>query len=131
MKLWVLALTDAKTSEMALLVHPLVQLIVGVIRLTANIKYFPFHLKCVELLTTINEKTGQFVPAMQYILSPFDASNYNYFNAKPRPLQDKSIPDTMIALKFAKKHVDTQECKDRIVKEAIEALTLYLAANSS
>ena len=131
MKLWVLALTDAKTSDLVLLVHPLVQLIVGVIRLTANIKYFPFHLKAFELLTLINEKTGQFVPAMQYVIHPFDASNYNFFNGKPRPLQDKSIPDTIVSLKFAKKHVDTSEAKDRIVKEALESLTLYLAVNSS
>lgn len=53
MKLWVLALTGASTSDLVMLVHPLVQLIVGVIRLTSNIKYFPFHLKCVELLTII------------------------------------------------------------------------------
>jgi hypothetical protein len=131
MKLWVLALTDAKTSDLVLLVHPLVQLIVGVIRLTSNIKYYPFHLKAIELLTMINEKTGQFVPTIQYIVAPFDSCNYNYFNAKPKPLQDKSIPDTLVALKFAKKHVDTQECKDRIIREAIGALTMYLAANSS
>ena len=64
MKLWVLALTDASTSDLVLLVHPLVQLIVGVIKVTQNIKYFPFHLKAFELLTIINAKTGQFVPAV-------------------------------------------------------------------
>ena len=37
----------------------------------------------------------------------------------------------MVSLKFAKKHVETAEAKDRIVKEAIEALTKYLAANAS
>ena len=86
MKLWVLALTDASTSDLVLLVHPLVQLIVGVIKLTQNIKYFPFHLKCFELLTLISAKTGQFVPAVQYILHPFDSTSINYFNAKPKSL---------------------------------------------
>jgi hypothetical protein len=131
MKLWVLALTNASTSDLALLVHPLVQLIVGVLRLTINIKYFPFHLKCFELLTTINEKTGQFVPAVQYILYPFDSANINFFNGKPKALTDKMIPETVICLKIAKKHLETQEMKDRIIKDAIEALTLYLSANSA
>jgi len=131
MKLWVLALTDASTSDLVLLVHPLVQLIVGVIKVTQNIKYFPFHLKCFELLTTINQKTGQFVPAVQYILHPFDGTSTGYFNARPKALEDKSVPDTLIALKIAKKHVETQEIKDRIIKEGIEALTLYFAANST
>ena len=50
LKLWVLALTNAKISELAMLVHPLVQLIVGVIRLSNNIKYFPFHVKLFDLI---------------------------------------------------------------------------------
>ena len=54
MKVWVLALTTASASDLILLVHPLVQLIIGVMRLTTNIKYFPYHLKCFELLTLIN-----------------------------------------------------------------------------
>ena len=63
MKLWVLALTNAKISDLALLVHPLVQLIVGVIRLNNNVKNLPFHIKLFDLLVQINAKTGQFVPA--------------------------------------------------------------------
>jgi hypothetical protein len=58
MKLWVLTLTSASISDLVLLVHPLVSLIAGVIRLSNNIKFFPFHLKAFELLTIINEKTG-------------------------------------------------------------------------
>jgi hypothetical protein len=71
------------------------------------------------------------VPASQYILYPLDTSNLNFFNSKPKPLQDKAIPDTLVSLKLAKKHMNTQEAKDRIVKEIIESLTLYLAANGN
>lgn len=105
LQLWVLALTNAKISDLALLVHPLVQLIVGVIRLSNNIKYFPFHVKLFHLIVQINAKTGQFVPAAQYILYPMDTSNMGFFNSKPKPLQDKAIPDTLVSLKLAKKHV--------------------------
>jgi hypothetical protein len=61
---------------------------------------------------------------------PFDTVNYNNFNAKPKPLEDKMIPDSMVSLKIAKKHLPTQEIKDRIIRESLEALTLYLAANA-
>ena len=40
------------------------------------------------------------------------------------------IPDSLVSLKIAKKHVDTQEMKDRIIREALEALTHYYAANA-
>ena len=36
-----------------------------------------------------------------------------------------------MSLKFAKKHVNTQEARDRVLKEVIEAVTLYLAANGN
>ena len=54
-----------------------------------------------------------------------------FFNSKPKTLQDKSIPETLVSLKFAKKHVNTQEARDRIVREVIESLTLYLSANGN
>ena len=129
LKLWVLALTNAKISDLALLVHPLVQLVVGVIRLSNNIKYFPFHIKLFDLLVSINAKTGQFVPAAQYILYPLDTSNLAFFTSKPKPLTDKAVPDTLVSLKFAKKHLGTQEVRDRVVKDIIESMTMYLAAN--
>lgn len=39
------------------------------------------------------------------------------------------MPDTLISLKFAKNHLGTQEVRDRVVKDIIESMTLYLAAN--
>jgi len=43
MRLWAMAVTDAQSSELVLLVHPLVQLITGVLKLNNNLKWFPFH----------------------------------------------------------------------------------------
>ena len=88
-------------------------------------------MKLFELIVQINAKTGQFVPAAQYILYPLDTANMGFFNSKPKPLQEKTIPDSLVSLKLSKKHVGTQEARDRIVKEIIESLTLYLAANGN
>lgn len=40
------------------------------------------------------------------------------------------MPETLVSLKIAKKHIDTSEMKDRIVQEALDELLLYYAANS-
>jgi len=61
MKLWVLALTTHQ-NELMLLIHPIVQLAIGVIRISNNIKYFPFHVKVFQLMSLINEKTDQYIP---------------------------------------------------------------------
>ena len=89
-----------------------------------------FQVKLFELLTLLNQETGQLIPCVQYLLYIFDPTN-DYLNNKPKALEDKSIPPTLVSLKIAKKHVDTQPIKDRIVKEVIEALTLYFAANAT
>jgi hypothetical protein len=40
------------------------------------------------------------------------------------------VPDTIVSLKFAKKHAETAEVKDRVVRELIDELIIYYAANS-
>jgi hypothetical protein len=40
------------------------------------------------------------------------------------------IPDSLVSLKISKKHLETQEMKDRIVKETLEELMIYFAHNS-
>ncbi len=88
MKLWVLAIARYSTSELSLLVHPIVQLASGVVKLSTNIKYFPFHLKIFKLMNFLTEKSGQFIPFAQYILYPFDVGT-EYLNSKPKQLHDK------------------------------------------
>jgi Noc2p family len=129
MRLWGLAVTE-HLSELVLLVHPLVQLGIAAMKLSNNPKYFPFHLKVFQLLSLVNEKTKQFVPIAQYLLYPFDASSDFLSGKHKQVLQDKAIPDTLVSLKFAKKHAETTEIKDRVVKEVFEELTVYYAANS-
>ena len=129
LKLWALAVTQ-HLSELVLLVHPLVQLGIAALRLSTNPKYFPFHLKIFQMLSLVNEKTKQFVPIAQYLLYPFEASS-DFLQGKPKQaLQDKAVPDSLVSLKFAKKHAETADVKDRVVREVIDELTIYYAANS-
>lgn len=112
------------------MINPLVQLILGALKLSVSIKYFPFHVKLFELLCMINERTNEFIPISQYLLYPFEHASSSFLNGKSKPLEDKLIPETLVSLKIAKKHLDTIEIKDRVVQEALEHLSLYLASNS-
>lgn len=117
--------------ELVLLINPIVQLIQGAIKLTTSVKYFPFHIKLFELLNMINEMTDEFIPIAQYLLYPFESTGgIKYLNSKSKPSEDKMLPETLVSLKIAKKHLDTIEMKDRVVVESLEQLTLYLATFS-
>mmetsp|Transcript_6467 Transcript_6467/g.4865 ORF Transcript_6467/g.4865 Transcript_6467/m.4865 type:complete len:88 (+) Transcript_6467:689-952(+) len=43
-----------------------------------------------------------------------------------KALEDKAIPETIVGLKIAKKHFESQQMKDRIVRESIDELIIYL-----
>jgi len=129
-KMWVLALCQHK-QELVLLINPVVQLLLGVLKLSSSIKYFPFHVKLFELLCSITERTDEFIPIAQYMLYPFESQGgKSYLNSKSKALEDKIIPDTLVSVKIAKKHQDTSEMKDRVVQESLEQLTAYLAAHA-
>jgi len=119
-KLWVLALCQHK-NELVLLINPTVQLILGAMKLSQSVKYFPFHCKLFELLRTINERTDEFLPIGQYMLYPFEQQGgATFLGQKNKPLEDKMIPETAVSLKIAKKHLNTAELKDRVVQEALQ-----------
>lgn len=128
-KVWVLAVCQHKDADLSLLIHPLVQLLIGMIKLNGNLKFFPFHLKLFELLTLICKETRQLVPCSQYLLQIFE-HHLSYFNAKPKALEDKMLPATSICLKISKKHIDTLEMKERIVREACHSLLEYYGTQS-
>ncbi len=63
-------------------------------------------------------------------MAPFEPVNHNFFNAKPKPLEDKVLPDSLVSLKISKKHLETSEMKDRIIRDALAGLTQYLSINA-
>ena len=56
----------------------------------------------------INTRTDELVPAAQYMLYPFEQYG-SYFNQKPKALEDKVIPETLVSIKISKKHMPTQQ----------------------
>mmetsp|Transcript_7097 Transcript_7097/g.11957 ORF Transcript_7097/g.11957 Transcript_7097/m.11957 type:complete len:337 (-) Transcript_7097:6-1016(-) len=128
-KVWVLGVCKHK-NELVLLVHPLVQLITGAIKLSNALKYYPFHLKLIELLLLVNERVGEYVPVAQYLLHILEQNSHYFFSKPKSALEDKMIPESAISIKIAKKHVDTPEMRDRIIQEVTECLVSFYSANS-
>ena len=75
--------------------------------------------------------TKQFIPTAQYLLAPFESEYLiNSASKKAKATDDKLIPETEIALKIAKKHFETIEIKDRIVRESLDELAIYLGIHA-
>ncbi|KAJ3073438.1 Nucleolar Complex 2 protein, partial [Quaeritorhiza haematococci] len=50
------------------LVYPLVQVVLGAIRLKPSAQFFPYRFHCIQMLINLMEKTGTFIPVAAYLL---------------------------------------------------------------
>ena len=72
-----------------LLTYPLIQTIIGVIRLNSNELYYLLRIRLVILLNGISAKSNIFIPTPMYVL-PILSSNY--FIEKCKPIQEPKYP---------------------------------------
>ena len=55
-------------SDLQLLQHPFFQIVLGVINLIPNHRYYPLRFHCIRALNDVAEATGTFVPVVSLIL---------------------------------------------------------------
>jgi hypothetical protein len=67
-KIWALIISTYATPELLHLVYPLVQVSVGVLRLSINSRNFPMHTTILQSLVELSTKTGVFIPISSYLM---------------------------------------------------------------
>ena len=65
---------DDKNAEINLLAYPIIQLIIGVIRLNPVDIYYPMRLNLIALLNQLSLKTRIFIPVSNFLLEVIDCS---------------------------------------------------------
>ena len=69
MELWGALLGHAADSEvLEPLIYPLVQVVLGTLRLVPTAKYFPLRFHCGAILTSLSSATGTFIPILPVYL---------------------------------------------------------------
>lgn len=76
LRLWAQVVSSAEAdSLLRSLMYPLIQIIVGVIKLVPTEKFYPLRLHCVQLLLNISKDIGIFVPFLTFALEILSSSN--------------------------------------------------------
>ena len=123
-----------------LLIYPLIQTIIGVIRLNSNELYYLLRIRLVILLNGISAKSNIFIPTPMYIL-PILSSNYFIEKCKPIIPQkkqneekksdklEKAKINSRIVIYISLK-IKKEERKD-LLEECCDCLLEYLSINSN
>ena len=129
-----------------LLIYPLIQTIIGVIRLNSNELYYLLRIRLVILLNGISAKSNIFIPTSMYIL-PILSSNYFIEKCKPI-IQPKNRNETKksdklekakintriviyVSLKIKKEELRIKQIRKDLLEECCDCLLEYLSINSN
>ena len=129
-----------------LLIYPLIQTIIGVIRLNSNELYYLLRIRLVILLNGISAKSNIFIPTPMYIL-PILSSNYFIEKCKPIIPQKKQNEEKKsdklekakinsriviyISLKIKKEELKIKQIIKDLLEECCDCLLEYLSINSN
>lgn len=127
LRLWSELITQSKSDSMLRsLLYPLVQIIIGTIKVIPTAQYYPLRFHCLQMLINISKETDTFIPVLPFLLEIL--SSYD-FNKKHKVVSMKPTPLICI-LRMSKVQLQENGFKDNIV-DSIYQLMLENAAKDS
>lgn len=108
------------------LLYPLVQIIIGTIKLVPTAQYYPLRFHCVQMLINLSKQTGTFIPVLPFILEVLSGFNFN----KPHKKVSMKPQDFTCILRLSKSQLQENGFKDAVVEKMYQQLLEYLASEA-
>lgn len=124
---WTELITKLKdNSILRSLLYPLVQIIIGTIKVCPTVQYYPLRFHCIKMLITISKETGTFIPILPFLLEILDSYD---FNKKHKAVSMKPI-SLICILRVSKSQLIENGYKDSIVETIYQLILQYAASES-
>jgi hypothetical protein len=135
LKLWTFVLCkyfNEPFSDIKLLAYPLIQTIIGVIRLNLVDIFFPLRISLVNLLNKISDETNIFIPCENYLFEVLESSNFSK-NFKNKILktdnENRDFIDLNTSLKIKKEDSGNFGIISYLLEETLDTLLEFCAVN--
>lgn len=115
-----------KQSMLHSLLYPLVQIIIGTIKVIPTTQYYPLRFHCVQMLINISKETNTFIPILPFLLEIL--ASYD-FNKKHKVVSMKPI-SLICILRVSKSQLQENGFKDSVMDNVYQ-LILENAAKDS
>ncbi|KAJ3313466.1 Nucleolar Complex 2 protein [Boothiomyces sp. JEL0838] len=103
------------------LIYPLVQIMVGAIRLKPSSKHFPLRLAIIRILIEIAQKTKFFIPVASYLFEVFESSE---LKKKGKPSTLKPI-DFKLNIRAPNPYLGTKSYHNGLIEQVVHLLFQY------
>ncbi|XP_003694693.2 nucleolar complex protein 2 homolog [Apis florea] len=113
-------------SMLRSLLYPLIQIIIGTIKVIPTHQYYPLRFHCIQMLIDISKETDTFIPILPFLLEILDSYD---FNKKHKAVSMKPVPFICI-LRMSKSQLQENGFKDNVI-DNIYKLILENAAKDS
>jgi nucleolar complex protein 2 len=118
---------NKKNCEINLLAYPLIQTILGVIRLNLVDTFYPLRLYLLKILNQISMTSGIYIPIANYIIEIIESTHFTkYYKEKV----NESRLDFNINLKVKKEEFKHYNLIQSLLEESLDILMEFLAINS-
>lgn len=108
------------------LIHPLVSIISGTVKLIPTAQFFPLRFHCIQSLIQLSKETRVFIPVLPFIL---EVLNSNTFNKKHSKVSMKPLQFSCI-LRLNKNQLLENGFRDEVVENIISTILDYMAHES-
>ncbi|RZF43881.1 hypothetical protein LSTR_LSTR007217 [Laodelphax striatellus] len=127
LKLWTDTLCATHTkAQMQSLIYPLVQIIIGCVKLVPTTRYYPLRFHCCQMLIDLSRETATFIPVLPFILEVLTQTNFEKGHKK---VSMKPMDFTCV-LKLSQSQKLENAFKDATI-EQVYRLTLESLATES
>eukprot|EP01103_Thecamoeba_quadrilineata_P005359 TRINITY_DN15176_c0_g1_i1.p1 TRINITY_DN15176_c0_g1~~TRINITY_DN15176_c0_g1_i1.p1 ORF type:complete len:786 (-),score=212.76 TRINITY_DN15176_c0_g1_i1:21-2378(-) len=112
--------------EIKHLLYPLIELILGSVKLLPSVRYYPLRFHCIRILLNIQAALGVFIPLPPLLLEILDRQEVQ---KKAKPSSAKPL-DFSVLLKIPQNLIGTKSFQDCVISEVIRLLLEYYTIHS-
>ncbi|KAJ7394445.1 Nucleolar complex protein 2 [Desmophyllum pertusum] len=125
--LWCRVVSEVKSNGVLdPLIYPLVQTVIGAIKLVPAARYYPLRFHCIRSLNLLSQATDTYIPVAPFLLEVLESVEFN----KKTKMSTAKPTEFSCILKVSKQQLGTKPYQDAVVDHIFELLLEFFSVHA-